>query len=227
MGGASERSFVVRLGTDASVPELLDFHQRRLTEHLWPRTRAEFKALTEANALYQALETTAGDERLVGLCYISPGVEPLLPGTERHEFGGFYVEDSCRGCGVATALGKLAISNQFAFDPPRGRLVAHVHESNELPRRVLTRLGFFRNGEETPPPDAAPKMMRRNARGEVVGHLYEFDRAALIAFADWIDGFDGSIEGRAGRSRLRADLALVSRHKAEALEALRTLGAQR
>jgi hypothetical protein len=40
-------------------------------------------------------------------------------------------------------------------------------------------------------PEVAPKSMRRNDQGEVVGHLFECAHPALASFADWLEQFDG------------------------------------
>jgi hypothetical protein len=154
------------------------------------------------------------------------GEEPEPPNLERSEFGGISVADSCRGLGIATALGIVAISNHFAWDPPTGRLIAHVHEANLLPRGLLqNQLGFEQVGQEIPPPEIAPANLARNDDGNVVGDLFEFSRSALDRFADWIEGFAGTLREAAGTSQLEVALPLMAQHRTEAVEALRAIAA--
>ena len=219
------RSFVIRIADETRAPNIFAFHKEYLTEHLWPRTLAEFRELATNGALYEAIETTSGAEDMVGLCYIMHGQEPTPPNAERGEFGGVYVTENCRSLGLASCLGKAAISNHFAWDPPKGRLIAHVHEDNSLPRDLLEkRLGFFRNGEESPPASAVPPSMKRNAGGQVVGHLFEFRRKTLIDFASWIETASEVIETKKG-ARIRISLPSFKEHKTSTVEALRGLGA--
>ena len=67
--------------------------------------------------------------------------------------------------------------------------------------------------------------MKRNENDQVVGHLFEFKRATLLSFADWIETFDGTITGKNGTSTLRVDLQIMA-VKADAISALRDLGSQ-
>ena len=134
--------------------------------------------------------------------------------------------EECRGLGLATALGIIAISNHFVWDPPlRRRLVGHVHEANRLPRGLLIRqLGFVHVGQEIPPAHIAPPSMARNANGDVVGHLFEFRWDTLFRFADWIEAFAGKLEGPGGSSALEVALPLMTRYRRQAVTALRQLG---
>ena len=88
-------------------------------------------------------------------------------------------------------------------------------------------LGFIRNDEEVPPEDKAPKTLKRNERGLVVGHVFEFKWEALLDFADWIESFTGTVTGKALTSSLRIDLPLITRFKIDAAAALRDLGKKR
>ncbi len=210
------------------MPLVLAFHTRYLTEHLWPRTLEEFKKLATDECLYVAFESTANGEELVGICFVMGAPEPESPNTERLEFGGVYVTDDCRGYGVASYLGVVAISNHHVWDPPIGRLIAHVHEANLMPRGMLqNQLGFTLVGQEIPPSDKAPHSMARNKDGNVVGDLFQFDPAKLLQFADWIEKFSGTIGGKSGESNLHIDLRAFSDLREEIVEALRSLGEAR
>ena len=197
------RSFTLRIAVEARAPVILKFHKDRLTPYLWPRDLDYFRALAEQESIYEVIETTDGADRLVGMCYVTDGDEPDT-NTPRFEFGGIYVEEDCRGHGLATALGMVAISSHSAWNYRTDRrLIAHVHEKNNDPRGMLEGpLGFVRNGQEIPPAHLVPKSMERNDDGDVVGHLFEFKRPQLEKFADWIDKFMDEIEGKAGKSDL-------------------------
>src|SRR5207247_7823220 len=182
------------------------------------RDFVEFRDLAIKECLFEAVELTDGTENIVGICYIKDDEEPDSPGQQRVEFGGAFTTDECRGLGLATALGIIAISNRFAWDPPRGRLVGHVHEANPLPRGLLTtRLGFVLVGQEIPPAHVAPASMARNANGDVVGDLFEFRWDTLFRFADWIEAFEGKLEGPRGISTLDVALPLMTRHRRQAV----------
>ncbi len=218
------RSFVIRMAREDDTARVLQFHQEHLTPHLWPRTFAEFTKLAEDESLFQALDQTGGDETLVGLCYVMRAHEPGAVSVPRDEFGGVYVADDCRKLGLASVLGTVALSNHFVWDPPPGRLVAHVHRDNPLPRRMLeTQLGFVRAGVEVTA--AAPGGMERDAGGGIVGDLYEFDRRALLHFADWLESLATTMFGKDSlESALRVELPLADRFRKEAVSALRALG---
>lgn len=229
MSIAPQRTFLIRIVPPSRVEAIHEFYKAFLTEHLWPRTLEELLDLAEKGSLYEAIETTGCPEKLVGICYIKQDKEIRAPCAERSEYGGAFVVDECRGLGLATTLGRVAISNHYAWDPPKGRLVGHVHEANVLPRNMLQQqLGFVRNtGEDEIPPAAiALKNMKRNERGEVVGHLFEFQCEKLLEYAKWLEGFSGTIEGKSGESRLRIDLPALTTYKEDALVALREAAAK-
>ncbi|MEK7857750.1 MAG: hypothetical protein AAB320_01295 [Elusimicrobiota bacterium] len=227
MSGTAVRSFVIRVADESRIEAILEFHKENLTKHLWPRTIKEFQSLAEQENLYEAIETSGGGEELVGICYIMPGQEIKPPYAERDEFGGVYVADNCRSCGIGTALGKTSLANHFAWDPPKGRLIAHVHEENPLPRGMLVdRLGFLHKVEENEIPPAevvkvAAPSMKRNEEGQVVGHLFELQHAALQKLADWVEGFAGTIKGKSGESRLQIALPSMTRYRSNTIKALR------
>ncbi len=224
---AQQRSFVIRIAFEDRVQLILDFHRDYLTEYLWPRTLEDFESLAKSESLFEAIETTTGKDSLVGICYVMHGNELESPHGERSEFGGVYVTEDCRGLGIATVLGIVAISNHFAWDPPIGRLVAHVHEANLLPRGMLEKqLGFVRVGQEIPPNDVAPPSMARNERGEVVGDIFEFQLPTLVRFADWIEAFVASVDGKAGTWSLDIAVPLMTRFRREGLAALRDLASR-
>ncbi|HEY3399092.1 MAG TPA: hypothetical protein VGK03_00540 [Geothrix sp.] len=200
---------------------MLTFHQGHLTEYLWPRSLDQIRDLSRQECLFEVVERTGTTNIIVGACYITHAKEIEPPFAERNEFGGIYVSDDCRGLGLATALGFVAIGNLFMVDPPKGRLIAHVHEENSLPRRVLKQQGFVQNGQEIPPRSVVPLSMKRNKDGDVVGDLFVFDTTSLTTIADWIHNFPGTINGKNGKSLLEIELPSFARMRADLVKALR------
>lgn len=224
MPGAG-RQFLIRLVTEDRANEALAFYKRHLTEYLWPRTIKDLEDLAGDECLYEVVEVVASGIEIVGLCYVMRGKDPA-DGSARWEFGGVLMAETCRGLGLASLLGIIALANHLAFDRTRQKLrvIAHVHEYNQLPRGMLqNQLGFSRVGEETPPPEAAPPSMKRNASGQVVGHLFEFDLRRLSYFADVLENFNGSVSGRAGSCPVKIELRLAQELRSQALLALRDL----
>ena len=158
------------------------------------------------------------------MCYVMEGEEP--EGGRRWEFGGVCVSDELRGYGIGSALGVLAISSHYLYEPPHKgeRLIAHVHIDNSLPRHMLeVQLGFVQVGQETPPPEVVPPGLQRNAKGKVVGDLYEFRISTLDKFADWLETFDNRVEGRGGYLTTNLNLQFFQADRATAIQALREL----
>lgn len=182
------------------APEAHEFHEEYISEYLWPKTQEHFEALAESGGLFRVLDAATGT--MVGVCYIDEGTEPD-GGSQRWEFGGIFVNSEYRKYGIGSTLGKICISNHLVMNATDddARLIAHVHEFNEAPRRMLTQqLGFVENGQETPPDEVAPPNMKRNDEGHVVGDLFEFRRSVFDDFADFFEEWaeSGQIEGKEG-----------------------------
>jgi len=183
------------------VATVHEFHLSQATEFIWPRTPNKLNQLADEGALLvaRASNTSTQSEYIVGMCYVMEGEEP--EGGRRWEFGGLCVSDEFRGYGIGSALGVLAISSHYLWEstPKWERLIAHVHIDNSFPQHMLeVQLGFVQVGQETPPPEVVPPGLRRNARGKVVGDLYEFRVSNLDKFADWLENFDDRVEGKSG-----------------------------
>ncbi len=209
---------------------VFEFHKDHIGEYIWPRTLDDFRQLAIDGCLYAAYEQPGTQPaKEVGVCYITDGEDPS--GNPRREFGGIYVSDECRGTGVASALGTIAISNYYVWDPLRQdqreaeKLITHVHEFNDLPRRLLTtRLGFTETGDQETPPGEPTLSMRRNANGKVVGDLLEFDKSKLLEFADWLESFSGQLIGKSSQRIAEIEVPAMRTYLRETLEALRDLG---
>jgi FR47-like protein len=124
------------------------------------------------------------------------------------EFGGLATAESVQGSGIGTLLTRFALAHNIAYEEPFSNgqeIIAHVHESNQKPRNILTRVGF----QIVKPPidvtDVAPDSMKRNASGRVVGDRFRFTKEGLMGLADWFNkDFDGTL-GR-GRGAIIFDL---------------------
>lgn len=224
--GAHKPTLVIRLVQEDRASVVLRFHEEHVGPHLWPRSLPQILELAEAEALLEAVQIDAeGGEQIIGVCYVKEENEPTT-GVPRWEFGGVFVREDFRGTGIAKALGVLCIANLFVWDPlPAGsRLIAHVHEKNDKPRRLLQeQLGFTHVGEEIPPAEVVPPNLERNDKGEVVGHLFEFNVARLSEFANWLEEFDGQLVGKKGAIPCHIQMSLHSEHLDVALQALRDL----
>lgn len=171
------------------------FHFQNLTPYLRPRDKAAFRALVDDRALYEA---EAPDGSLAGICYMVKDAE-----SNQYEFGGVFVLSAYRGMGVADALARIAITSELlrgGFEEGT-KLIAHVHEMNEDPLKLLRRLGFEQVGTDPLPPHLHPKPtkvvrpdgtrveveMARNTAGEIVGRLFHFEFKTCELFAEWFD----------------------------------------
>jgi GNAT superfamily N-acetyltransferase len=215
------RRFQFRVVTQAAVTEAGTFYDSQHDEHLWPRTTEELAHMAEEGELF-CCEDEFGDAvtpehrtRIVAACY-------LKAETHAYEFGGVCVSPSVRGHGVGTFLGQVAIATVLAQSNQVNRLIAHVHEDNELPRHMLARMGFQQTSERVVADDA-PASMRRNSAGKVVGDVFRFEEAAFATLADHLEGFHGQLSGKAGLSSARVQISQWQDYKPELIEALRAL----
>jgi hypothetical protein len=136
----------------------------------------------------------------------------------------FYVEDRLQKIGIAAALARVIISMLYLTDQPAD-LIAHVHEFNNAPRRLLPNLGFLDTGEQSELPGEPPANMQRNSEGKVVGDVYRFQRSALADFASWFETFAGELHGRDGRETPLTINVDIWKHRDVLIPALRGLAA--
>ncbi|MGE0528180.1 MAG: hypothetical protein AB7G93_05870 [Bdellovibrionales bacterium] len=180
--------------------------------------------MIEDECLYELVEPYQVGVKLVGICYIAHGTDPQS-NNSRREFGGIFLLEKYRGgkkFGLAKVLGMAAICEHFIWDSSGERMIAHVHEENPLPRRLLTQdLGFKQVGQEIPPAEIVPKNMKKNKDGKVVGHLFEFQRGKLADFADWLSSFKGKVNTEV-KSTIKLELTIAKKRK-ETVKALRRL----
>lgn len=226
MPKSKKYKFVIRLASAERASIILKFHTAHVGEYLWPRTLKEIRRMIEDECLYELVEPYQVGVKLVGICYIAPGEEPDST-ANRREFGGIFLLEKYRGkaLGLAKFFGMAAISEHFIWDNSGERMIAHVHEENTLPRRLLTQdLGFTEVGKEIPPRHIVPKNMKKNKDGDVVGDLFEFQHEKLADFATWLSTFRGTVKGEV-TSKMKLDLT-IGRKRKDAVKALSKLSGQ-
>lgn len=181
------KQMVARMARTEDINDVHAFHVSQLNPFLWPRTVDELTTLASDGELFIVETLTDG---IISMCYVQKDGEN---DKQRWEFGGIVVSEKYRGCGIATNIGMIAISNHFVQDGPskHEQLIAHVHEDNYFPRNLLEqRLGFIMSGQERPPTQEIPKEIRRNAQGEVVADVFVFNRTNLVKYANWLESDD-------------------------------------
>ncbi len=215
--------FTIRLASADRASIILEFHHTHVGDYLWPRTLEEFKSMIQDECLYELVKPNRRGVELIGICYIAQGTDQESK-LSRKEFGGIFLLEKYRGgkkFGLARILGMAAICEHFIWDNSDERMIAHVHQENNLPRRLLVEdLGFKPVGQEIPPPHLVPKNMKKNEEGNVVGDLFEFQREKLKDFAIWLSEFKGWVNAEV---KFRVDLELtIGVKRRDAAKALRT-----
>jgi len=187
-------------------------------EHIWPRTREQLDAYAKDNPLFGARRTDTG--RFVGLCYIKRDSD-----TEPFDLGGLTVAQEYRRSGIGITLVRFALAHVMVYDDPwstRQDVIAHVHESNDNPRRLLDLLFFEHKERKAYPGEGFPPSMKRDANGCVVGDIFRFTPKGLRALADWFTSeFRGTLKTGA---KVEFDLGPVT--LGEMLEDLREMASR-
>ncbi len=147
------------------------FHLKNLNDFLLPRSEERFEKMIGEREVYEAFDHTS--QSIVGICYITKDLE-LCKKSSRAEFGGVFVHEDYRKSDLPFALASFAIS-KFSLDNMTdiGRLIAHVHQYNKSPLKLMKRLGFKCSGAEIPPLEYV-KDMKKNSDGYVIGFLFVF-----------------------------------------------------
>ena len=179
------------------------FLERAATEHIFPRTQEDMRRYADAGELFGVKTTHDGE--FIALCYVT-----LDDDTDRWELGGLLVDNAHLHAGIGRFIARMSLAITVAYNDPfkyGQRVIAHVHELNDRPRRLLTQVGFVLTPEkEELPPEIAPASMARNAEGRVIGDVFEFIRDELPKLSRWISQeFDGTF----GPGRPSVELNLV------------------
>lgn len=163
--------------------EAFAFHESTAHDgHVWPRTTDQLRAYCEAGELFAARRTE--NRQIVGLCYVTLDDE-----SQAWELGGVTVDQTVRKLGIAAVLIRFALAHTIASSDPwrnNQRIIAHVHESNDKPRRVLEQVGFRFTSRIEVPGEVVPVGMKLDDRGNLVGDEYDFHLDGLVDLASWI-----------------------------------------
>jgi GNAT superfamily N-acetyltransferase len=193
-----------------------DFHKKVASSnaHIWPRTERQIEEMAQEGSLFGLWCAGA----IVALVYAH-----LDEDSAAWEVGGLTVEKTLQKRGFGTLLVRFALAHTLAFQSPwlnGQQIVAHVHEANDEPRRLLATLGFERSGSVTIPGTEAPASMRRDAEGNVVGDEFRFTRLGAAQLARW---FREEFDVLAKAESLVIDLGKISLENLRtALEAIET-----
>ena len=182
------------------------FHQRIAcsNHHIWPRTPDEIRKYAENGQLFGAAVTATS--QFVALCYMA-----FDDHAKELELGGLVTDPELKGLGLGTFLARFALAYTLGFQRPWNygqAVIAHVHEENDEPRRILERLGFEFSSTVVVPDNKAPRSMRKNEEGKVIGHKFMLQRSATDALIDWLETFGGKL-GKTDAEAL-LDLGLIT-----------------
>ena len=180
-----------------------EFHTKIASSnaHIWPRSERQIEEMAQEGSLFGLWCASS----IVALVYAR-----LDEGSSAWEIGGLTVDKASQKRGFGTLLVRFALAHTIAFQQPwlNGQeIVAHVHEANEEPRRLLANLGFERSRSVTIPGADAPASMRRDEQGNVVGDEFTFSRGAIGPLARW---FREEFDAVASHESLVIDLGKVS-----------------
>jgi hypothetical protein len=193
-------SYVLRQVLSERAERVHEFHKENVGKYLLERDLPTFRAIIDDNALYEVADSK-GDP--LGISYVKGAEDGDF------EFGGVFVAEGHRSIGLADALGFAGISSQLVYAPP-DNLIAHVHVANDAPRKLLKRLGFAETGKrDTLPDHIASENMLKDSAGKVVGDVFAFDFSHCVAYADWLDTFNGTVKGPKGTAKLDIELRVV------------------
>lgn len=186
--------YIFQLVKDQDVENVFQFHEKNVTEFMWPRTIDELKEMVEKQCLYQVLKVKDGQISKAGICYI----KDVQDEKDNIEFGGIYINEDDRGYGIGAALGIICISNHLVLDYTSNdvKIIAHVHEENESPLRLLTDDLGFKKVRTVELGIEPPESMRRNKDGKVVGIVFEFDKKTIKDFINWFKKFNNVTSGK-------------------------------
>lgn len=180
-----------------------EFHKQIASSnaHIWPRDEHQIEEMAREGSLFGLW---CGGS-IVGLVYARLDEE-----SSSWEIGGLTIDKGSQRRGFGTLLVRFALAHTLAFQQPwqNGQeIVAHVHEANDEPRRLLANLGFIRSRSVTVPATAAPASMRRDEHGNVVGDEFTFSRDGAASLARW---FREEFDAVAHKESLVVDLGKVS-----------------
>lgn len=159
-------------------------------EAIYPRSEEAFEGLVLERSVWCAVSS---EDEYLAMSYASFADEDGV-----WEIGGLMVAEAMRGKGLGLIMMRLPLAGMLFNEQPLSwevvpEIVAHVLASNSAPRRIIPEAGFvFDHAVEIPA--AALPGLKADVDGFIRGdefHLKIPD--ALIALADWCDGWDGKL----------------------------------
>lgn len=157
-----------------------------------------------------------GTIQFVALCYVA-----LDSNEKEFELGGLVTDPALHGLGLGTFLARFALAHTLAFQRPWNygqTVIAHVHEANDEPRRILEHLGFGFPSKVEVPDAIAPPSMRKNEEGKLIGHKFVLQSRAANTLGTWLETFNGKL----GKTEAEAILDLGPITLPQIIEALQS-----
>jgi hypothetical protein len=153
--------------------------------NIFPRSWDTYEALAAQGRIWCARSHSGN---YVALSYFSLDQQTW-------EIGGLMVDIQERNKGVAAILVRLTLGHLLFVEDPLSQsqaIIAHVHEHNPEPRRLLDKLKFHFARRIAVPATQFPGL-KANSSGQVVGDQFQLTVPdALDALADWCDAQNAS-----------------------------------
>jgi GNAT superfamily N-acetyltransferase len=180
---------------------------------LFPRDQDDFESLVMEGSVWAA-KSPSGD-------YLALAYSTYNEHTRECEIGGLMVAQQERSKGLGGTIMRLALGHALVEEnllDVGARVVAHVLEGNDDPRRLITDgLKFHHAKSVKIPEDELPGLRARE--GFVHGDEFELTKPdSIVSLAEWARSWTGDLHGHATHVELRSG---VQMHDwAEALEDL-------
>lgn len=154
---------------------------------VYPRSWPAFESLVTSEQVLCARDTN-GD--YLALTYYTLA-------DDKWEIGGLMVATPERRKGVGGTVARLAVGYVLVTEDPLPvgqSVIAHIHESNDQPRRLFQSLKFRKTRTVVIPGEELPGL-KTNANGKVVGDELEIGVPdTLEALAEWCDAWKGKLK---------------------------------
>jgi len=189
-----------------AASEAFQFHQSVASsdEHIWPRTEQQIYQYANDGQLFGVRSEQSGP--FMALCYVA-----LNSAEKEFELGGLTVARAVQRMRIGTVLARLALAYTMVYEQPwrnDQEVIAHVHEENQDPRKLLKTLGFEYLHPIELPGNQAPPSMKRNPAGNVVGDKFRFTRDGLQLLSNWFN--QEFSDTRVGGAKVVVDMDLVT-----------------
>jgi hypothetical protein len=180
---------------------------------LFPRNQDDFESLVMEGSVWAA-KSPGGD-------YLALAYSTYNEHTRVCEIGGLMVAQQARSKGLGGTIMRLALAHVLVEEnllEAGARVVAHVLEGNDDPRRLITDGLKFRHATAVQIPETQLRGLR-SRNGFVHGDEFELSTPESIeALAKWARSWTGELQGDAAHIELRSGIQMHD--WAEALEDL-------